>query len=175
MLFKISLFCSEKDSSRRQNSPLLILDTCKQAPWHTVKTRMTCRMMRNFIRVCTVCKVKNKLQGQKSNKILESPISDPLKYKMDYCILTGLNIFIHNSIYIVIYKYTIYNTIMMGFRKKYIDSYESVSLLIVSICKGYSIRMKILKPVHEISNNGVCATSKASDRPAHTQSDQSLS
>ena len=29
------------------------------------------------------------------------------------------------------------------------------------------------EPVHEISNNVVCATSKASDQPAHTQSDQS--
>ena len=32
----------------------------------------------------------------------------------------------------------------------------------------------INEPVHEISNNVVCATSKASDQPAHTQSDQSL-
>ena len=30
------------------------------------------------------------------------------------------------------------------------------------------------EPQHEISNNVVCATSKASDQPAHTQSDQSL-
>ena len=30
------------------------------------------------------------------------------------------------------------------------------------------------EPQHEISNNVVCATSKASDHPAHTQSDQSL-
>ena len=29
--------------------------------------------------------------------------------------------------------------------------------------------MKI-EPVHEISNNEVCATSKASDQPAHTRS-----
>ena len=33
-------------------------------------------------------------------------------------IVLGLNIFIHIIIYIVIYKYTVYNTIMMGFRKK---------------------------------------------------------
>ena len=32
----------------------------------------------------------------------------------------------------------------------------------------------IIEPRHEISNNGVCATSKGSDQPAHTQSDQSL-
>ena len=28
----------------------------------------------------------------------------------------------------------------------------------------------LLEPVHEISNNGVCATSKASDHPVHTRS-----
>ena len=28
----------------------------------------------------------------------------------------------------------------------------------------------INEPVHEISKNGVCATSKASDQPAHTRS-----
>ena len=28
----------------------------------------------------------------------------------------------------------------------------------------------IIEPVHEISNNVVCATSKASDQPAHTDS-----
>ena len=32
--------------------------------------------------------------------------------------LVGLTIFIHIFIYKVIYKYTVYNTIMMGFRKK---------------------------------------------------------
>ena len=29
---------------------------------------------------------------------------------------------------------------------------------------------RINEPVHEISNNVVCATSKASDQPAHTRS-----
>ena len=28
----------------------------------------------------------------------------------------------------------------------------------------------IIEPVHDISNNVVCATSKASDQPAHTRS-----
>ena len=28
----------------------------------------------------------------------------------------------------------------------------------------------IIEPVHEISNNVICATSKASDQPAHTRS-----
>ena len=32
----------------------------------------------------------------------------------------------------------------------------------------------LYEPVHEISNNVVCETSKASDQPAHAQSDQSL-
>ena len=36
------------------------------------------------------------------------------------------NIFIHISIYIVIYKHTFYNIIMMRFRKKSNDLYESV-------------------------------------------------
>ena len=30
--------------------------------------------------------------------------------------------------------------------------------------------LKTYEPVHEISNNVVCATSKASDQPAHTRS-----
>ena len=37
--------------------------------------------------------------------------------------------------------------------------------------KCYRIRtLKIFKPVHEISNNVVYATSKASDHPANTRS-----
>ena len=34
----------------------------------------------------------------------------------------------------------------------------------------YSEIMIKFEPVHEISNNVVCATSKASDQPAHTRS-----
>ena len=30
--------------------------------------------------------------------------------------------------------------------------------------------LKTIEPVHEITNNLVCATSKASDQPAHTRS-----
>ena len=30
--------------------------------------------------------------------------------------------------------------------------------------------LEIIEPIHEISNNVVCATSKASDKPAHTHS-----
>ena len=33
-----------------------------------------------------------------------------------------------------------------------------------------AVRRKAYEPVHEISNNVVCATSKASDQPAHTRS-----
>ena len=35
--------------------------------------------------------------------------------------------------------------------------------------KMESVRLKI-EPVHDIFNNVVCATSKASDQPAHTRS-----
>ena len=36
---------------------------------------------------------------------------------------------------------------------------------------GYGIGINtIIGPVHEISNNVVCATSKGSDQPAHTRS-----
>ena len=34
----------------------------------------------------------------------------------------------------------------------------------------FTIRMLVYKPVQEISNNVECATSKASDQPAHTRS-----
>ena len=34
---------------------------------------------------------------------------------------------------------------------------------------GYNFQI-IIEPVHEISNNVVCATSKASDQPAHMRS-----
>ena len=39
-------------------------------------------------------------------------------------------------------------------------------------CPLYSCTSRLIKiePVHEISNNVVCATSKASDQPAHTRS-----
>ena len=33
-----------------------------------------------------------------------------------------------------------------------------------------SVLERYFEPVHEISNNVVCATSKASDQPAHTRS-----
>ena len=36
--------------------------------------------------------------------------------------------------------------------------------------KRRSRKVKLFEPVHEISNNLVCATSKASDQPAHTRS-----
>ena len=32
------------------------------------------------------------------------------------------------------------------------------------------VYMMVIEPVHEISNNVVCATSEASDQPAHTRS-----
>ena len=33
-----------------------------------------------------------------------------------------------------------------------------------------NVNHNIIEPVHEISNNVLCATSKASDQPAHTRS-----
>ena len=36
--------------------------------------------------------------------------------------------------------------------------------------KNHDLSLKIIEPVHEISNNVVCATSKASDQPAHMRS-----
>ena len=36
--------------------------------------------------------------------------------------------------------------------------------------KGHYFLSKFNEPVHEISNNVVCVTSKASDQPAHTRS-----
>ena len=47
------------------------------------------------------------------------------------------------------------------------------SLRIRSVLSAFDIRSlesKTLEPVHEISNNVVCATSKASDQPAHMRS-----
>ena len=35
---------------------------------------------------------------------------------------------------------------------------------------AFAIFKIIIEPVHEISNNVVCAASKASDQPAHTRS-----
>ena len=35
---------------------------------------------------------------------------------------------------------------------------------------GVSVCLIMFEPVHEISNNMVCATSRASDQPAHTRS-----
>ena len=42
-------------------------------------------------------------------------------------------------------------------------------LLCIRLNWGAS-RIKVIEPVHEISNNVVCVTSKASDQPAHTRS-----
>ena len=44
---------------------------------------------------------------------------------------------------------------------------DSIRLFCLS---GISFGVHLNEPVHEISNNVVCATSKASDQPAHTRS-----
>ena len=53
----------------------------------------------------------------------------------------------------------------------------SLSVIPIIVMVGYQkwlMSAQIDEPVHEISNNVVCATSKGSDQPVHTQSDQSL-
>ena len=49
--------------------------------------------------------------------------------------------------------------------------YDTMDLSAVCDCGiSCSYSLTINEPVHEISNNVVCATSKASDQPAHTRS-----
>ena len=57
----------------------------------------------------------------------------------------------------------------------FLDTSRVTSLFIEDKNKTFfflskSMNLKQLEPVHEISNNVVCATSKASDQPAHTRS-----
>ena len=40
---------------------------------------------------------------------------------------------------------------------------------VIDIISFHSVKLQF-EPVHEISNNVVCSTSKASDQPAHTRS-----
>ena len=40
----------------------------------------------------------------------------------------------------------------------------------VTLTINSEVDQDIIEPAHEISNNMVCATSKASDQPAHTRS-----
>ena len=40
----------------------------------------------------------------------------------------------------------------------------------VALCYGHHYIVLLYEPVHEISNNVVCATNKASDQPAHMRS-----
>ena len=45
--------------------------------------------------------------------------------------------------------------------------------MMLAKCVGknrYAVLVDIIKPQYELSNNVVCATSKASDQPAHTRS-----
>ena len=54
-----------------------------------------------------------------------------------------------------------------------LKSRTSSSLDIKYIQTDFALQNRVIiksyEPVHEISNNVVCATSKASDRPAHTR------
>ena len=52
---------------------------------------------------------------------------------------------------------------------------KAMSEIPFKCCKSYLLTLELIKktiiePWHEISNNMVCATSKASDQPAHTRS-----
>ena len=49
-------------------------------------------------------------------------------------------------------------------------SLKSFPFRIWPIYSFIHILLKTIKPVHEISNNVVCATSKVADQPAHTRS-----
>ena len=44
------------------------------------------------------------------------------------------------------------------------------ALHLISLHEIFTTLRYTFEPVHEISNNVVCATSKASDQPAHTRS-----
>ena len=50
---------------------------------------------------------------------------------------------------------------------------DSIERNVLNLGQGYSRRCRlkiIIEPEHEISNNEACATSKASDQPAHMRS-----
>ena len=52
----------------------------------------------------------------------------------------------------------------------YTHAQEQLFLSTLSVYILGQIRVNIYEPRHEISNNVVCATSKASDQPAHMRS-----
>ena len=62
---------------------LFIIATPKCVLWQTVKTQMKCRIMRHFIRVCTVCEEKIDLQNR-YNIFLEIIPGDPFIYTTDH-------------------------------------------------------------------------------------------
>ena len=45
-----------------------------------------------------------------------------------------------------------------------------MAIAVYLVCKATKRTKQIIEPVHEIANKVVCATSKASDQPAHTRS-----
>ena len=56
---------SSKPTGQLNYSTLVILNTCKQELWQTVKSQMNYRIMRHFIGISTVCKDKKKNSQQK--------------------------------------------------------------------------------------------------------------
>ena len=63
----------------------LVLDTCKQVFWQTVKTQIKYGIIRHFIRICAVCIEKNYMTEM--HHYLERSTFDPLTYKMGNSIL----------------------------------------------------------------------------------------
>ena len=49
------------------------------------------------------------------------------------------------------------------------QSLNPTAQTVLSLLETNILTPNIIEPVHEISNNVVCATSKASDQPAHTR------
>ena len=69
----------------------------------------------------------------------------------------------------------VYFSLQFYYHIEHSRSYISVNLFFNNSCQSLMNYTSILsviinEPVHEISNNLVCATSKASDQPAHTRS-----
>ena len=55
--------------SQKCDSIVFILETHKFALWRPVKTQVKYRIMRQFIRVCSVCKDKNDIKRKKNTKL----------------------------------------------------------------------------------------------------------
>ena len=61
-------------------------------------------------------------------------------------------------------------SLIFTFKECLVSHYYSIKSSISGTLVSYLLVIKINEPVHDISNNVVCATSKASDQPAHKRS-----